>query len=232
MEKRKTKREALGEIETERPGFLGSQDAYCVGNFKGIGKVCQQTFIDTYAKAADAKLYAEKTAITAADMPNDRVVPFFDGQGIPLLRILADRGTERCGNLENRAYELFLSIEGIDCRKTKAYTPQTNGICERFNKTTKNEFYDSALRKKICASLKEPQTDADAWLRYYNREPPHAGKYYCGKTPTRTFNEGKRIAIDKSNRLAYQRFRQSSLIRHFGRLKIAQRQIKSCLAQF
>jgi transposase InsO family protein len=79
-------------------------------------------------------------------MLNDRVVPFFDGQEIPLMRILTDRGTEYCGTLENHAFELFLSIEGIDHTKTKIYTPQTNGICERFHKTMKNEFYDSALR--------------------------------------------------------------------------------------
>jgi hypothetical protein len=87
------------------------------------------------------KLYTEKTAITAADMLNDRVIPFFDEQEVPLLRILTDRGTEFCGGIENYAYELFLSVEEIERSKTKAYGP---GICERFHKTMKNEFYDSA----------------------------------------------------------------------------------------
>jgi transposase InsO family protein len=141
LEKQKSKREALGEIETEHSGFLGSQDTYYVGNFKGIGKAYQQTFVDTYSKLADAKLYTEKSAITAADMLNDRVVPFFDGQEIPLMRILTNRGTEYCRTLENHAFELFLSIEGIDHSKIRAYTPQTNGIREKFHKTMKNEFY-------------------------------------------------------------------------------------------
>jgi transposase InsO family protein len=203
LEKQKSKREALGEIETEHPGFLGSQDTYYVGNFKGIGKVYQQTFIDTYSRVADAKLYAEKSAITAADMLNDRVIPFFEEQGVPLMRILTDRGTEYCGTLENHAYELFLSIEGIDHTKTKAHTPQTNGICERFHKTMKNEFYDSALRKKIYTSLEELQTNVDTWLQYYNHERPHSGKYCYGKSPMQTFREYKDVAIDKSNQLAY-----------------------------
>ena len=85
LEKQKSRREAHGEIETEHPGFLGSQDSYFVGKFKGIGNVYQQSFIDTYSRVADAKLYTEKTAITAADMLNDRVIPFFDEQEIPLL---------------------------------------------------------------------------------------------------------------------------------------------------
>jgi hypothetical protein len=203
LEKQKSKREAQGEIETEHSGFLGSQDTYYVGNFKGIGEAYQQTFVDTYSKVADAKLYTEKSAITAADMLNDRVVPFFNGLEIPLMRTLTDRGTEYCRTLENHAFELFLSIERIDHTKTKAYTPQTNGICERFHKTMKNEFYDSALRKKIYTSLEELQTDVDSWLQYYNHERPHGGKYRCGRPPMQTFNEGKHTVIDKSNQLAY-----------------------------
>jgi hypothetical protein len=51
---------------------------FCVGNIKGIGRIYQQTFVDTYSRVAICKLYTEKTAITAADMLNDRVVPFFE----------------------------------------------------------------------------------------------------------------------------------------------------------
>ena len=61
-----------------------------------------------------AKLYTEKTAITAADLLNDRVVPFFDEQGIRLQHILTDRGTEYCGKPENHAYQLYLAALGVD----------------------------------------------------------------------------------------------------------------------
>ena len=108
LEKAKESREALGEIETEHPGYLGAQDTYYVGNIKGVGRIYQQVFIDTYSRFVLAKLYVEKTAITAADLLNDRVIPFFDEQDIPLLRILTDRGTEYCGRPENHAYQLYL----------------------------------------------------------------------------------------------------------------------------
>jgi hypothetical protein len=202
LEKQKDNKEAFGEIETQHPGYLGSQDTYYVGNFKGMLKCNQQTFVDTYSRVADAKVYTEKTAITAADMLNDRVVPFYDQEGIPLMRILTDRGSEFCGKLENHAFELFLHIEDIDHSRTKAYSPQTNGICERFQ-TMKNEFYDTALRKKIYSSLKELQQDVDVWLNYYNEERPHSGKYCFGKTPMQTFMDAKKIAIEKSNQLMY-----------------------------
>ena len=100
MERKKEKREALGEIETEHPGYLGSQDTYYVGMIKGVGRIYQQTFIDTYSRVAFAKLYNGKHAITSADMLNDRVLPFFEEQQIPLMRILTDRGSEYKGRLD------------------------------------------------------------------------------------------------------------------------------------
>lgn len=197
LEKAKSQKEAHGEIETHHPGYLGSQDTYFVGTMKGVGRIYQQTFVDTYSRVADAKLYIEKTAITAADMLNDRVIPFFDSQEIPLLRVLTDRGTEYCGKVENHSYQLYLAMEDIDHSKTKANHPQTNGICERFHKTMKNEFYDIAFRKKIYQSLEELQIDVDHWLAKYNEQRPHSGKHCYGKTPMQTFREAKHLAIEK-----------------------------------
>ena len=198
LEKAKSKREAAGEIETHHPGYLGSQDTYFVGTMKGVGRIYQQTFVDTYSRVAIAKLYIEKTAITAADMLNDQVVPFFDEQGIPLLRILTDRGTEYCGTVERHSYQLYLAMEDIDHSKTKANHPQTNGICERFHRTIKNEFYDIAFRKKIYTSMLELQTDVDQWLAKYNEQRPHSGKHCYGKTPMQTFREARHLVGEKT----------------------------------
>ena len=173
MERAKEQREAEGEIETEHPGYLGSQDTYYVGTIKGIGRIYQQTFIDTYSKVAFAKLYTTRTALTAADLLNDRVIPWFDDQDVRLLRILTDRGTEFCGSIQTHEYQLYLAIEDIDHSRTKARHPQTNGICERFHKTVQDEFYKVAFRKKIYRSLEELQSDLDQWLEYYNGHRPH-----------------------------------------------------------
>ena len=197
LEKAKLEKEAHGEIETEHPGYLGSQDTFYVGTIKGVGRIYQQTFIDTYSRVADAKLYDRKPALVAADMLNDRVVPFFEEQEIPLLRILTDRGTEYCGNREHHEYQLYLAVENIDHTKTRARRPQTNGICERFHKTIMQEFYQVAFRKKIYKSIEELQTDLDQWMKYYNEERPHSGRYCYGKTPMQTFNDSKQLAKQK-----------------------------------
>lgn len=193
----------MGEITTEHPGYLVAQDTYYVGTIKGVGKIYQQTVIDTYCRVAQAKLYTDKTPITSADVLNDRIIPFFAGHKLGILRILTDRGTEYCGTLENHAYQLYLSIEGIEHTKTKANSPQTNGICERFHKTMKQEFYDTAFRKKIYRSCEELQQDVDSWLIQYNNHRSHSGKYCYGKTPMQTFLDSKHIALEKSNEFMY-----------------------------
>ena len=187
LEKAKEEKEAFGEIETEHPGYLGAQDTFYVGNLKGVGRIYQQTFIDTYCKVGFAKVYDRKNALVAADFLNDRVLPFYEGHGISLLRVLTDRGTEFCGNRENHEYELYLELEDIDHSKTRAKSPQSNGICERFHKTVLDEFYRVAFRKKVYGSLEELQSDLDLWLNEYNEQRVHSGKYCYGKTPLQTF---------------------------------------------
>ena len=164
---------------------------------KGVGRIYQQTFVDTYTRVSFAKLYTEKTAITAAHMLNEVVLPWFEAQDVPLLRILTDRGTEYCGRIDEHAYQLFIGVENIDHSKTKARSPQTNGICERFHKTMKHEFYDVAFRKKLYHSLEELQQDVDHWLKDYNELRPHSGARCYGKTPWQTFKDSKKLAKEK-----------------------------------
>ena len=197
LERAKQEKEAHGEIETEHPGYLGAQDTYYVGTLKGVGRIYQQTFIDTYTRVAICKLYDRKNALVAADMLNDRVLPFFDEQGVELLRVLTDRGSEYCGSVEHHEYQLYLALEDIDHSKTKARHPQTNGICERFHRTIKDEFYSIAFRKKIYHTLEELQRDVDEWVDMYNNERPHSGRYCYGKTPMQTFRESKHLAEEK-----------------------------------
>jgi len=197
LERKKQDDLVSGEIETAHPGYLGSQDTFYVGTLKGVGRIYQQTFVDTYSKVAFAKLYKTKTPITSADLLNDKVLPFFEEQQLPLLRILTDRGTEYCGKAESHDYQLYLAINDIDHTKTKAKSPQTNGICERFHRTILNEFYQVTFRKKIYTDIEMLQTDLDHWLDYYNNERTHQGKMCCGRTPMDTLEDGKIICEEK-----------------------------------
>ena len=197
LEKARTEKEAHGEFESECPGYCGAQDTFYVGTMKGVGRIYQQTFIDTYAKVAFAKLYDRKTPLTAADLLNDRVVPFYDQHEVKLCRVLTDRGTEYCGNPEHHEYELYLAVEDVDHSRTKTKNPQTNGIAERFHKTVLDEFYRVAFRKRIYGSIAELQDDLDTWMKSYNEDRPHQGRWCFGKTPMQTFLDAIPLAREK-----------------------------------
>src|SRR5215468_7861561 len=196
LEKAKQDKEAHGEFESECPGYCVAQDTFYVGTLKGVGRVYQQTAIDTYSKVAFAKLYDRKTPVTAADLLNDRVLPLFEEHEVVLSRVLTDRGTEYCGT-DSHEYELYLAVEDIDHTRTKVKSPQTNGISERFHKTVLNEFYRVAFRKKIYRGLADLQEDLDAWVDGYNRQRPHQGRWCYGKTPMQTLLDAIPLAREK-----------------------------------
>lgn len=194
---KKEKETSADEIETEHPGYLLAQDTFYVGYLKGVGRIYQQTVIDTYSSVAFAKLYTAKIPVTAADTLNDRVVPFFEEQNVPILRVLTDRGTEFCGTLNKHPYEIYLQYHEIEHTKTRARRPQSNGICEAFHKTVLNEFYKVAFRKKIYSSLEELQKNLDEWLEDYNNKRTHQGKRCQGRTPMETFMDGMTALTSK-----------------------------------
>ena len=144
-------------METAHPGYLGSQDTFYVGALKGVGRIYQQSYVDPYSKVAQAKLYTTKTPITAADLLNDRVLPFHDEHDLPVLRIMTDRGTEYCGRVDKHDYQLFLAINDIDHTKTKVKSPQTNGIRELLSQdraagVLPGRVPQKTLRQRRCAA--------------------------------------------------------------------------------
>lgn len=93
------------------------------------------------------------------------------------------------------------AINDIEHTKTKAQSPQTNGICERFHRTILNEFYQITFRRKIYTSIEELQKDLDNWLEHYNNQRTHQGKMCCGRTPMETLLDGKKIWQEKVDML-------------------------------
>jgi hypothetical protein len=156
IEKAKADKEAHGEFESEHPGYCVAQDTFYVGTLKGVGRIYQQTAVDTYSKVGFAKLYDRKTALTAAELLNDRVIPFFDEHGLRIDRVLTDRGTEYCGAHDRHEYELYLAVEDIDHTRTRTKSPQT---------TDEFEQPLSAIRANFPLRMGDRVAKSGAWRR-------------------------------------------------------------------
>jgi hypothetical protein len=185
-------------IESPRPGYLISQDTYFVGTIKGVGRIYMQSVIDTNCSLAFGKLYLSKLPMTAVDVLNDRVLPFYEEHGVDVEHLLTDNGREYCGRPLHHPFELFLTISHIEHRRTQVGSPQTNGFCERFNRTVKEEFFSVAFRKTLYASIDQLQDDLDRYLDFYNRERAHRGYRTQGRTPYQAFLDGKAVAVEAS----------------------------------
>lgn len=172
-------------VESSRPGELLCQDTFFVGTLKGVGKVYLQAVVDTYGSHAFGLLATSKQPETAALLLHNEVLPFYREYGIEIGALLTDNGREFCGT-EAHPYELYLSLNDIEHRRTQVRRPQTNGFVERFNRTVLEEFFREAFRTTFYQSVEALQRDLDRWLVYYNTERPHQGYRNQGRRPIDT----------------------------------------------
>jgi transposase InsO family protein len=177
-------------VEAPNPGYLLCQDTYFVGTIKGVGKIYMQSVVDANNSHGFAKLYLSKVPMTAVDVLNDRVLPFYEEHGVNVAHLLTDNGREYCGRPCHHPFELFLAINQVEHRRTEVGSPETNGFCERFHRTVKEEFFAVAFRKALYESVGQLQNDLDAYLAFYNRERSHQGYRMKGRTPYQTFLDG------------------------------------------
>jgi transposase InsO family protein len=177
-------------VEAPRPGFLLCQDTYFVGTIKGVGKIYMQSVVDANCSLGFAKLYLSKVPMTAVDVLHDRVLPFYEEHDVLIDHALTDNGREYCGRPLSHPFELFLAINQIEHRRTDIGSPQTNGFCERFHRTVKEEFFSVAFRKTFYESVAQLQADLDRYLDFYNRERAHQGYRTKGRTPYQTYLDG------------------------------------------
>lgn len=177
-------------IKVKYTGELVAVDTFFVATFKGIGKIYLQTVLDCYSRYAWARLYTNKLPVTAVQILNNDVLPFFEEHQSQIETILSDNGREFCGREDRHPYELFLQLEGIKHRKTKVRRPQSNGFIERFHRTILDEHFRVMGRKKFYESVEEMQKDLDAYLVQYNQKRPHQGRLMNGRVPYQMFKQG------------------------------------------
>jgi len=175
-------------IESSKPGELLAQDTFYVGRLKGVGQVYLQAVVDTYGSYAFGRLYISKVPECSVEILHNEVLGQYQEWQMPVKAVITDNGSEYCGK-DTHPYELYLSLNDIEHRRTKVNRPRTNGFVERFNRTALNEFFRKAFREKFYESVEILQKDFDEWLKYYNNERTHQGYRNMGKRPIDTIKE-------------------------------------------
>ena len=164
------------QIEVHFPGDLVAVDTFFVGTLKGVGKIYLQSVLDCFSRHAWGRLYTSKLPLTAVQIMNNDVLPFFDEHAIGVRTVLSDNGREFCGRPDQHPYELFLQLEGIEHRTTQVRRPQSNGFIERFHRTLLDEHLRVKGRTTWHETVDEMQSDLDAYLELYNTKRPHRGR--------------------------------------------------------
>jgi transposase len=162
-------------IDSPQPGFLLGQDTYFVGTIKGVGKIYMQSVVDTNCSLGFAKLYLSKVPMTAVDVLYDRVLPFYEEHRVEVDHLLTDNGREYCGRPLNHPFELFLAVNQIEHRRTDIGSPETNGFCERFHRTVKEEFSQwRSVAPTTTASRSCSRTSTPTWISTTASAPTRA----------------------------------------------------------
>lgn len=185
-------------VDAPYPGYLLCQDTYFVGTIKGVGKIYMQSGVDAHCSLGFARLYLSKAPITAADTLHHHVLPFSEEHGVAVEHLLTDNGREFCGRELQHPFELYLAISQVRHRRTEVRSPETNGFCERFHRTLKEEFFAVAFRKSFYESVEQLQADLDHYLNFYNRQRAHQGYRTQGRPPYQAFLDGVKHMQEKS----------------------------------
>lgn len=173
-------------LNTRYPGHIIGMDVFYVGTLKGVGRIYQFTAIDTYSSYAWAKLYTEKSALSACDFMMHVTNTSLD---VTIRSVMTDNGKEFTTHhaSKDHKFERLLSALSVKHRFTKVRHPWTNGACERLNRTLLEEFYQIAFRSKIYHSVDELNIDLLQFIEFYNCQRTHHGKRTKGNVPAWLF---------------------------------------------
>ena len=173
-------------LDTRYPGHIIGMDVFYVGTLKGVGRIFQFTAIDTYSSYAWAKLYTDKSAVSACDF---MMHVYNNNLDVPIQSVLTDNGLEFTTHhtSKNHSFERLVRELAIKHRLTKVRHPWTNGACERLNRTLLEEFYQVAFRTKIYQSVLQLNDDLNRFIEFYNCQRTHQGKRTKGKVPAELY---------------------------------------------
>lgn len=176
-----TERPPLVRYEWARPGQLLHLDIKKLGRIghighritgdrhrstRGIGWECVHVCVDDCSRVAYAEVLSDEKCATVAGFLR-RAVGWFRRRGVRVERVLTDNGPGYC----SRVFAAAIRAQHLVHRRTRPYTPRTNGKAERFIRTMLSEW---AYRAAFPSSGHRTAA-LERWLHYYNWHRRHRG---------------------------------------------------------
>jgi len=173
---------AIVRYERERPGELIHLDTKKLGRIEGIGHritgrrpgavnrrrgigwealhVC----IDDASRLAYSEILPDEKKASAIGFL-DRALGWLAGHGVTVERVMTDNGSA----YRSKAFQAAVAAAGAKHKRTRPYTPRTNGKAERFIQTSLREW---AYAQPYTSSQQRSAALAP-WIHHYNTERPH-----------------------------------------------------------
>jgi transposase InsO family protein len=155
-----------------------------VNRHQGIGWDVLHIAVDDYSRVAYVELLADDRGTTVAGFLR-RALRWFRGHGVRIRRVLTDNGS----GYISQSFRATCRGLHVRHRRTRPYTPRTNGKAERFIQTALREwayirpYYSSAERARLLAG----------WIEHYNCARPHGS--LAAQPPTSRLPGGNNLML-------------------------------------
>ncbi len=177
-------------LEVDHPGELVQFDCFCLGRLSGTkGTVWQYTATDVYSAYTWAELHAtarNPLARYTSELAR-RVARELAGRGWRLEAVTTDNGSE----FRSHDFGATLARLGAEQRFIHAGRPQTNGCVERVQRTILDECWKPTFARYLIPKQTGLARELERFLRYYNTDRAHNGRYTKGRIPDAVLGKAK-----------------------------------------
>ena len=177
-------------IEAGHQGELVQMDCLYIGRLSGTkGAAWQYTAIDVASAFTWAELHITPRNPSAKWTSHlaKRVAKDLAGRGWRLERVMTDNASEF------RSAQFRDTLASLDARHTfiHAGRPQTNGCVERVQGTVLEECWKPSFARYLIPKVTGLARDLKEYLRYYNHDRAHTGRWTRGRTPAQVIAKAK-----------------------------------------
>ena len=177
-------------LQVDHPGELVQMDCFYVGRLQGTkGAVWQYTALDVGSAWCWAELHTSAVKHPESRRSSAlarRVAADLAAWGWTVEAIMTDHGTEFAG-----AFPTTLNELGVKHRRIVAGRPQTNGCVERVHETILEECWKPAFARHLLPNITGLREELRRYLRYYNTDRAHTGRWTRGRTPEQVIGKAK-----------------------------------------